>query len=113
MTLRPSQIRAEAAEAAMMIPAAASLASRLNDLSLPLLIIAGEGDEVSDPTNQSQRLADTVSGSELLLLEGVGHMVHHSATREVVDAIEARVVKGQEREAPQPDLPVTIAGPVA
>jgi pimeloyl-ACP methyl ester carboxylesterase len=113
MTLRPSQIRAEAAEAAMMIPAAASLASRLKELSLPLLIIAGDGDEVSDAVHQSQRLAEAVAGSELLIFKGIGHMAHHSATREVVDAIEAQVVKGQDREASQPDLPVTIAGPVA
>ena len=112
MTLRPAQIRAEAAEAAMMIPATASLVPRLSELTLPLLIIAGEGDEISDPVDQSQRLAISVPGSALLLLEGIGHMVHHSATREVVDAIEAQVMKGREREPPQPGLPLTIAAPV-
>lgn len=112
MSLRPSQIRAEAAEAAMMIPAAASLASRLPELTLSLLIIAGDGDEVSDPADQSRRLAETVPGSELRILEGIGHMVHHSATSAVVAAIEAQVTRGQERETPQPDLPVTIAAPV-
>jgi pimeloyl-ACP methyl ester carboxylesterase len=115
MTLRPGQIRAEAAEAAMMIPAAASLASRHAKLDLPLLIIAGDGDQVSNPSEQAQRLADSVRGSELLMLEGVGHMVHHSATSEVSDAIEALVAKGQARtstESVEAELPVTIAAPV-
>jgi len=96
-----------------MIPATASLVPRLSELTLPLLIIAGAADEISDPVDQSQRLANSVPGSVLLLLEGIGHMVHYSARTKVVDAIKAQVVKGQEREPPQPGLPVAIAAPVA
>jgi pimeloyl-ACP methyl ester carboxylesterase len=89
MTLRPSQIRAASAEAALTVAAAASLAPRLGGLTLPVTLVAGKGDKVVSTQDQSVRLAGTLAGSELLLVEGAGHMVHHSATREVVQAILA------------------------
>jgi pimeloyl-ACP methyl ester carboxylesterase len=89
MTLRPSQIRASAAEAALMVPAAAALQGRLEDLKLPVTIIAGEGDKVVSTPDQSQRLAAALPKSELLLVEGAGHMVHHTASAPVTAAIAA------------------------
>jgi pimeloyl-ACP methyl ester carboxylesterase len=89
MTLRPSQVRATAADAAIMVPAAASLAARLPEIKIPLTIIAGEGDAVVDPQAESVRLSRAVEGSALLLVPGAGHMVHHSASGQVVAAIRA------------------------
>lgn len=90
MTLRPTQIRAAAAEAAMMIPAAAYNAKRLSRMHLPTTIIAGEGDKVVDHTAHSSKLAGELKGSELLLISGAGHMVHHTAATRIVEAISAR-----------------------
>jgi pimeloyl-ACP methyl ester carboxylesterase len=87
MTLRPSQIRAEAAEAAIMVPAAAALAGRLAELSLPVTIIAGRGDELVDIEDQSQRLSEALPQSRFVPIAGAGHMVHHSAPDAVIDAI--------------------------
>jgi pimeloyl-ACP methyl ester carboxylesterase len=89
MTLRPSQIRAASAEAALMIPAAASLAPRLGELTLPVTLIAGGGDKVVSPADQSGRLAAALGRSELLIVEGAGHMVHHTARDAVTAAIRA------------------------
>jgi pimeloyl-ACP methyl ester carboxylesterase len=89
MTLRPSQIRASAAEAALMVPAAAALQGRIGDLKLPLTIIAGDGDKVVSTSDQSERLAAALPGSELLIVEGAGHMVHHTASTRVTAAIAA------------------------
>jgi pimeloyl-ACP methyl ester carboxylesterase len=90
MTLRPSQIRASAADAALMIPAAAALGERLGDLGVPVTIIAGTGDRVVDHQAQSVRLAQEAPASELLLVEDAGHMVHHSAPAKIVAAIRTR-----------------------
>jgi pimeloyl-ACP methyl ester carboxylesterase len=87
VALRPSQIRAEAAEAALMIPGAASLEARLQTLAVPAWIVAGEGDEVVTTTDQSQRLHEALPDSTLQTISGAGHMVHHTATDEVVAAI--------------------------
>jgi pimeloyl-ACP methyl ester carboxylesterase len=89
MTLRPSQIRAAAAEAALMVPAAAALAPRLAGLTLPVTLVAGEGDEVVSTPGQSGRLAASLAASELLVVEGAGHMVHHTASGRVAAAIRA------------------------
>lgn len=87
VALRPSQIRAEAAEAALMIPGAASLEARLETLAVPASIVAGEGDEVVTTTEQSQRLHEALPDSTFQAISGAGHMVHHTATDEVVAAI--------------------------
>ena len=87
MTLRPSQVRASSAEAAMMVPAAASMASRLGELEMPVAIIAGKGDKIVDPEAQSVRLHAELAHSELILVEGAGHMVHHTATETVAKAV--------------------------
>jgi pimeloyl-ACP methyl ester carboxylesterase len=96
MTLRPSQIRASAADAALMVPAAAALAPRLGGLTLPVTFVAGDGDKVVSTADQSGRLARDVAGSELLIVEGSGHMVHHSGLATVASAVRA-AAKGTGR----------------
>jgi pimeloyl-ACP methyl ester carboxylesterase len=88
MTLRPSQIRAEAAEAALMIPAAATLSPRYAELDLPVTVVAGAGDRMVSPEPQARRFADALPQAKLRLIEGSGHMVHYTATDEVAEAIE-------------------------
>jgi pimeloyl-ACP methyl ester carboxylesterase len=88
LAYRPSQIRAEAAEAGMMIPAAAMLNNRLGELDLPVTIIAGAGDKMVFPGPQSERLHKALPGSRLHMIEGAGHMVHYTATDAVAGAIE-------------------------
>lgn len=87
MTLRPSQMRAAAAEAALIVPAAASLAPRLAGLTLPVTLVAGDGDKVVSTSEQSGRLAGVLAQSELLVVAGAGHMVHHTASAAVTSAI--------------------------
>ena len=87
LTLRPSQIRAEAAEAAMMIPAASSLSDRYPDLQQPTTIVAGSGDRVVDIRAQSERLHAALPQSQFRAVEGAGHMVHHTAPEVVLRAI--------------------------
>jgi pimeloyl-ACP methyl ester carboxylesterase len=48
MALRPSQIRASAAESALMIPDAFKLRNQYADLKMPVVIIAGEQDGLID-----------------------------------------------------------------
>jgi len=88
MALRPSQLRASAAESMLMIPAAYGISGRYEDLKMPVAIVAGEGDRIVDIDDQSGRLHDRISGSTFKRIEGGGHMVHQTATREVMSAIE-------------------------
>lgn len=87
MTLRPAQLRAEAAEAALMVPGAARLSARYAEIEVPIHIVSGEGDRIVDHASQSARLALDLIPATLTSLPGVGHMVHHSATEEVLGVI--------------------------
>ncbi len=88
MALRPSQIRAGAEEAALMIPDAFAVRGNYADLNMPLVIIAGEEDRLIDIDAQSARLHRQVEQSTLHRVPGAGHMVHQTATDLVMSAID-------------------------
>lgn len=87
LAVRPSQIRAEAADAALMLPAAYAMAKRYGKLSLPVVIAAGSGDLLISTENESERLHGEIPGSLFRKIEGAGHMVHYSHQAEVLDVI--------------------------
>lgn len=88
MAVRPSQIRASAAETALMVPAAFSSAKTYADLAMPIIIIAGEEDRLIDIDEQSARLHDEVKQSKMHRIAGAGHMVQQSATGDLMAAID-------------------------
>ena len=63
MALRPSQIRASAAESALMIPDAFHFDDKYAELKMPVVIIAGEQDQLIDIDRQSARLHSAISQS--------------------------------------------------
>ncbi len=86
MALRPSQVRATAVDGTLLVPSAAALSGRYGELEMPVVIMAGDGDKIVG-NRQDRRLQRAVRGSRLEIVEGAGHMVHHLASRKVVDAI--------------------------
>ena len=87
MALRPSQIRASAAESALMIPDAFMLRHRYPDLKMPVVIVAGDQDKLVDIDTQSARLHRDISQSLFQRLAGNGHMIQQTATEQVMSAI--------------------------
>jgi pimeloyl-ACP methyl ester carboxylesterase len=88
MALRPSQIRASAAESALMIPDAFYFRDEYTDLKMPVVIVAGDEDKVVDIDAQSTRLHHDVPQSTFHRVTGAGHMVHQTATGVVMSAID-------------------------
>lgn len=88
MLLRPVQLRANAEDAAFMMPQARALSRRYDQLRLPVTIIAGSEDKVVALDAHPQRFHDEIPHSVLQVLPGVGHMVHHAAREQVIAAIE-------------------------
>lgn len=88
MALRPLQLRATAEDAAVLLPAAHAMAKEYGKLKVPTVIIAGSGDRYVSPRAHSMRLHREVPGSELVLVPGAGHMLHHVAAARVMRAIE-------------------------
>lgn len=98
MAVRPSQIRATSEDGALMIPGALALRDHYKDLTLPVVIMAGEGDKVVFK-RQAEQLRAAIKSSVLYVVQGAGHMVHHQATRQVADAVEAVVELSSRRDA--------------
>lgn len=100
MALRPSQIRATAEESAFMIPAAARFERRYDQLRVPVFIVTGAEDQYVDVDRQSVRLYGAIPHSELRVLPGLGHMVHHFAAGEVMKAVDAVAAARAQRPEP-------------
>jgi pimeloyl-ACP methyl ester carboxylesterase len=97
MTFRPSQIRASAAESALMIPGAFAARGRYDEVRVPVVIVAGEEDRLIDIDDQSARLHSELPNSTIRRVPRAGHMVHQTAPEVVLAAIDeaARRAAGQ------------------
>ena len=87
LMLRPSQLRASAEDAAMMTPSVMELQSHYAELQIPMVIVAGGDDQIVDVGRHSARLHHERLGSELIIVPGQGHMVHHHAPEQIVGAV--------------------------
>jgi pimeloyl-ACP methyl ester carboxylesterase len=92
LALRPSQIRAAAADTLLMVPGAAALCLRLEELKMKVVIVTGTHDDLVDVDWQARHLHYQLADSTLIEVEGGGHMVHHTAPDQVVEAV--RLVMG-------------------
>ena len=88
LMLRPLQLRASAEDAALMTPSVMELEQHYRDLKLPVVILTGGDDQIADVDRQSRRLHQEIPQSELTVLPGLGHMVHHLAPDAVIKAID-------------------------
>lgn len=88
LALRPSQIRATAADSALMMPGAIALSRRYGEISMPVIVIAGDGDRIVDMKTHSARLAGDIPRAELRVVANQGHFLHWFVPDEVVAAID-------------------------
>ena len=98
MMVRPIQLRANAEDAAFMIPQAMASSERHHELRMPVAIVAGADDKVIDVEAHSERLHRDIAGSTLAIVPGAGHMVHHAAPDEVVAAVDRIDIADREPE---------------
>jgi pimeloyl-ACP methyl ester carboxylesterase len=88
LAVRPSQLRAGAAEAALMVPAAMLSTKTYCELAMPVIILAGEADRLIDIDEQSGRLHDEIKHSKLRRIPKSGHMIQQSDTSDLMAAID-------------------------
>jgi pimeloyl-ACP methyl ester carboxylesterase len=98
MMLRPSQIRAEAEDAAFMIPSALKLRERYPTLSIPVALFAGAGDKIVDAHAHTVRLHRELPNSELTVAPEAGHMVHYARADEIREAVERLSARESRRD---------------
>jgi pimeloyl-ACP methyl ester carboxylesterase len=97
MAVRPSQVRAEARDGAGMAAQVGAMREHYRELRLPVVIMAGEEDKVVDVGRHAVRLHGEVPGSELRLVPGAGHMVHHAVPDLVAEAVAAVAARSAPR----------------
>jgi pimeloyl-ACP methyl ester carboxylesterase len=102
ITLRPSQIRAAAADTAMMPFEASKTAARHGEVRAPVLVITGDGDKIVSFRHQSRRLARELLAGQIQVVPGAGHMVHHTAPDEVGAGIEQFIERIAMRRTSRP-----------
>jgi pimeloyl-ACP methyl ester carboxylesterase len=104
LMVRPLQLRASAEDAALMTPSVVELEQHYRELTLPVVILTGGDDQIADVDRQSKRLHEEIPQSELIVLPGLGHMVHHLAPDAVIKAVnraaELAGVTPQNKRAP-------------
>jgi pimeloyl-ACP methyl ester carboxylesterase len=106
LMLRPSQLRAAAEESGLMTWAAGRLKGSYKNLTLPVTIIAGDGDRVVDLQRHAVRLHREIPHSRLLTQAGLGHMLHYGAPDVVVQAVDDTVSDTGRTELPLAGIPV-------
>ena len=89
LALRPSQVRASAAEMVLMYPDVMKLSKRYQELQLPIVLLAGSGDRLVYRSRHSDRFHAELPHTDYRVMDGCGHMVHHIVPEQVLDAIDA------------------------
>ena len=101
MSVRPGQIRAESQDGVAMIPGAFAMRHRYQELTIPVVIMAGTKDRVVS-AEQPARLHAQIPHSVLWMVPDVGHMLHYAVPEEVVEAVVGAGSSAKMRRDAQP-----------
>jgi pimeloyl-ACP methyl ester carboxylesterase len=89
LLLRPAPFLANARDVADLAAFLRLQASRYPALAAPTVIMAGDRDMVVPPRRHAMAFAAAVPSAKLVVLPGIGHMLHHVAAQRVIGEIEA------------------------
>lgn len=88
LTLRRASMRANALQRANLLDEINALVPRYGEIAVPTEIVHGTADTTVGLPIHSEKLVNQIPGAQLTRLPGIGHMPHHSAQDDVVDAID-------------------------
>ena len=87
LLLRPGEFVANAQDIAVLKEFVAAQAPRYAEIVAPTVILTGGADTTVSPHIHARAIAAAVPDARLIVLDGVGHMPHHTDTDAVVAAI--------------------------
>lgn len=88
LTLRRDTMRANSMQRANLLDEIKALYTRYGAIDVPTEIVHGDADTTVGLSIHSIPLSNQISGANLTVLEGIGHMPHHAAEPEVIAAID-------------------------
>jgi pimeloyl-ACP methyl ester carboxylesterase len=91
LLMRPREFLANARELVALKAAVAEQAPRYANITVPVVVIAGDADTTVSPNIHSRPFAANVPNARLIVLPDVGHMVQYAAPERVVGEIEAMI----------------------
>lgn len=87
LVLRPGTLLANVQDLVGLPQGLAALSPRYGGLHLPVTIVSGAADPIVRPDLQAVPLSRAIPGARLVLLPGVGHMLHYTAPEAVAGAV--------------------------
>lgn len=87
LALRPQTFENNVIDMALLNEYMQRLSTQYNEIRLPLLIIHGQADVLVPFWNHGRRVLPVVPQTQLVLIPGAGHALHHTHTEQVVIAI--------------------------
>ncbi|MDP4033419.1 MAG: alpha/beta hydrolase [Pseudorhodobacter sp.] len=87
LTLRRGTLRSYARQVAGLKPFVQAMSARYPSLTLPVELVHGDADTIVPLAVHSAPLAQLLPDAALTVLEGAGHMPHHSHAAQVIAAI--------------------------
>jgi pimeloyl-ACP methyl ester carboxylesterase len=88
LVLRPSELVANAQDLTQLKSFVTIQAKRYGAIQAPTIVINGDVDKTVLPRVHAKTIAAMLPHGKLLMLPGIGHMLHHAAPDIVVDAID-------------------------
>jgi pimeloyl-ACP methyl ester carboxylesterase len=89
LSLRPKTFLAGACDIAHLQENLPLQAGRYAMLAMPMTVMTGDRDLIIAPGQQAFAFAEAVPAARLVVLPGIGHMLHHAAADRVIAEIEA------------------------
>lgn len=88
LLLRGAPFLANARDVAALKAAVAAQAPRYPAIDVPIVVMTGDKDLTVSPRTHSQAIAAALPRARLIILPGVGHMLHHAAADAIIDEID-------------------------
>jgi pimeloyl-ACP methyl ester carboxylesterase len=88
LALRPATAMANSQDLARINAFIAALAPRYPSIETPTIVITGSSDHLVSPRRQSRLVARQLPHARLVVLPGVGHMLHYAQPDRVIAAID-------------------------
>jgi pimeloyl-ACP methyl ester carboxylesterase len=99
LEVRPSHVKAGADEDRIIPPYLETLSARLAEISVPVVIVAGDLDTYA--IEQAPRLEEDIANSRVVVVEGANHLLWFSLPEVVIDAIQETWTWADETEVAQ------------
>lgn len=100
LVLRRESLRANAQQVNSLRPHIVKMSAKYSTLTMPFEIVHGDADTIVPLSIHSEPLSRQISGAQLTVLEGIGHMPQHVAPDAVEDAIDRAATRAGLRPAP-------------